>query len=87
MVSFQTTGELQPVPGTAVVHTTLSVVLQVSGSRGSSATPRAPGPRNWGHSCAKTGVQSNVTKAVATRFCIAYYYSGIWCEVPTDCGL
>src|SRR5215471_8592383 len=48
MLSPQTAGELQPAPGMSVFHVTFSVVLQVSGRFGSSATPSDPGPRNPG---------------------------------------
>jgi hypothetical protein len=47
--SFQTTGELQPVPGTSALHRTFSVELHVSGSLGSSAATPARGPLNWVH--------------------------------------
>src|SRR5918994_7792305 len=45
-----TIGDDQPRPGIAVVHATLSVVDQRSGSADRSATPRPPGPRNCGQS-------------------------------------
>src|SRR5688572_4741441 len=41
-------GDDQPRPGTAMFQATFSFVLQRSGRLGWSATPRAPGPRNWG---------------------------------------
>src|SRR5262249_6995191 len=48
MLSPQTAGELHPAPGISVFHATFSVLLQVSGRFGSSATPSEPGPRNPG---------------------------------------
>ena len=48
-LSPQTIGLDQPRPGTGVFQATFSLALQVSGSRGSSATTDVPsGPRNCG---------------------------------------
>src|SRR5262245_13344887 len=52
--SFQTTGELQLRPGTSIRQATFSVVVHLSGRRGSSAATPARGPRNCGQFCARS---------------------------------
>ncbi len=58
MVFPETTGDDQPTPGNADRHSTLSLLLQVSGGRASAATPVASGPRNCVH-CADNTLMAN----------------------------
>src|SRR5262245_61204143 len=61
------TGELQLRPAMSIFQATFSVVLQVSGSFGSSAaTPADRSPRNCGQCCAPAGAaRSMATRAIA----------------------
>src|SRR5688572_32142795 len=67
---FQITGDDQPRPGTSMTHLTFSVIDQVSGRAGASATPLADGPRKPGQldvGAAKTEVPATNRPIAATR--------------------
>src|SRR6185295_17776098 len=76
MLSPQTAGELQPVPGISVFHATLSVVLHLSRRLGYSATPSEPGPRNCAQLlCAIALVTSSAIKERAINCFLIMFFS------------
>ena len=81
MRSPQTTGDDQPSPGTGVFQTTFSVVLQVSGSRGSSSTvDMASAPRKAGQfsDAAAGGAAAARASRKAAKAAIATERNSAW---------
>src|SRR6266542_3970591 len=62
-----TTGEDQPLPGSAAFQRTFVCSFHVTGSPDSWEVPSPPGPRNWGQSSAKArNGTSNTSKGPRT---------------------
>jgi hypothetical protein len=61
------TGELQPIPGMSIFHTTFSVELHVSGRAGSSSATPAEGPRKRGQSFVAERVRAEIARKAKIR--------------------